>query len=166
MKKSILFVFTVLFMCGIQAQTLKIPTKADATKAQENVKTETDKTTGQANIGSLIGQLTNNISDNAFTDTFKKDKTGFINKLAGVKDAAGAASALKTLQGGLLPAAMGAGWGKVKDTWLKDVKAAGSLKSVAGLASTLESNIGANFLKSSWAQARPAWQAGLSALSK
>jgi hypothetical protein len=166
MKKSILFVLAFLFLCGINAQTIKVPTKADANKAQENVKTETDKATGQANIGSLIGQLTNNISDNALTDSFKKNKTGFVNNLAGVKDAAGAASALQTLQGGLLPAAMSAGWGKVKDTWLKDVKAANSLKSVAGLASTLESNIGGNFLKSSWVQARPAWQAGLDALSK
>lgn len=166
MKKSIIFIFTFLIAFGVQAQTIKVPTKADAAKAQESVKNESNKATAQANIGSLIGQLTNNISENAFTDAFKKNKTGFANKLADIKDAAGAAGALQSLQGGLLPAAMGSGWGKVKDKWLKDVKAASSLKSVAGLVSMLESNIGNSFLKKSWTQARPAWQAGLNALSK
>jgi hypothetical protein len=166
MKQSILFLFAVLFVCGIQAQTLKVPTKADAAKTQESIKTETNKATSQANIGSLIGQLTNNVSDNALTDTFKKDKAGFVNNLSKVNDAEGASKALQTLQGGLLPTAMDAGWAKVKDKWLKDAKTANSVKSVAGLASTLESNISVKNFKSSWAQARPTWQAGLNALSK
>jgi len=166
MKKSIIFLISVLFACGIQAQTIKVPTQADANKAQENLKTETTKATGQANIGSLIGQLTSNISDNALTDAFKKNKAGFINSLSSVSDAAGASTALQKLQGGLLPTAMGAGWSKVKDTWLKDTKAANSLKGVASAASTLESNISSKFFKSSWASAKPTWEAGLKALSK
>lgn len=166
MKKSIIFLFTVFLTYGIQGQTLKVPAKTDVNKAQENVKTGAGPAASQANIGSLIGQLTDNISDDALTDSFKKNKTGFVKNLANVKDAAGAASALQTLQGGLLPTAMDAGWGKVKDKWLKDTKAANSIKSVAGVTSTLESNIGDKFFKSNWTKARPAWQAGLSALSK
>ena len=166
MKKSFLFLVSIFVAYALQAQTLKVPTKADAGKAQENMKTVAGPAANQANIGSLIGQLTDNISDDALTDSFKKNKTGFVKNLANVNDAAGASSALQTLQGGLLPTAMDAGWGKVKDKWLKDTKAANSLKSVAGVTSTLESNIGDKFFKGSWAKARPAWQAGLSALSK
>jgi hypothetical protein len=166
MRKQIIFLLSVLFACGIQAQTLKIPTKIDAAKTQENLKTETNKATSQANIGSLIGQLTNNISDNALTDSFKKNKTGFISSLANVKDAAGASTALQTLQSGLLPTAMNAGWSKIKDKWLKDAKAANSLKSISGVVNTLESNIKGKNFKSGWAQVRSTWQAGLSALSK
>jgi uncharacterized protein YidB (DUF937 family) len=166
MKKSILFLLSIFVVSALQAQTLKVPTKADAGKAQENIKAAASPAASQANIGSLIGQLTDNISDDALTDSFKKNKTGFVKNLANVNDAAGAASALQTLQGGLLPTAMDAGWGKVKDKWLKDTKVASSIKSVAGVTSTLESNIGDKFFKGSWANARPAWQAGLSALSK
>ena len=166
MKTNLILIFAVLLVYGIQAQTIKVPAKTDVTKAQESVTTEANKANSQANIGSLIKQLTSNISDNAFTDVFKKNKAGFLSSLGSIKDVAGASSALQKLQGGLLPSAMDAGWSKVKDKWLKDVKAASSLKSVAGLVSTLESNISSSFLKKSWAQARPAWQAGLNALSK
>ena len=166
MKNLIMFFIAFLFVSGIQAQTLKVPAKTDATKAQESLKTETNNATGQANMGSLIGQLTNNISDNAFTDAFRNNKAGFINSLSSVKDIAGASSALQKLQGGLLPAAKDAGWSKVKDKWLKDTKAANSIKSVASSASLLESNISDKFFKGNWASVKPAWEAGLKTLSK
>jgi len=166
MKKTILFFFAILAASFVQAQTVKVPTKVNSDKAQETLKTEAGKTTDQAGIGSLIGQLTNNISDEAFTDSFKKNKSGFVSNLNNVKDAAGAANALQTLQGGLLPSAMDSGWGKVKDKWLKDTKTASSIKSVAGVTSTLESNINDKYFKGSWVKARPAWQAGLNTLAK
>lgn len=166
MKKTLIPFFVVLFACAIQAQTLKVPTKSDAAKAKENLKTETAPVSNQANIGNLLSQLTNNISDDAFTDSFKKNKTGFLSSLGNVGDAAGASKALQTLQGGLLPTAMDSGWGKVKDKWLKDTKAANSVKSVAGVTSTLESNIDDKYFKGNWAKVRPAWQAGLNTLSK
>jgi hypothetical protein len=61
---------------------------------------------------------------------------------------------------------MDAGWSKVKDKWLKDTKAANSIKSVATSASLLESSISDKFFKGSWASAKPAWEAGLKTLSK
>ena len=92
--------------------------------------------------------------------------TRFISKVNNVSDAAGASSALQSLQGGLLPSAMDAGWGKVKDKWIKDAKTAKTVKSVAGVAGTLESNISGKFFKGNWATARPAWEAALSTLAK
>ena len=61
---------------------------------------------------------------------------------------------------------MDAGWAKVKDKWIKDAKTANTLKSVAGVTSTLESNINSSSFKGNWATARPAWQTALSTLAK
>ena len=166
MRATMLLIVFVLFAFGMQAQDIKVPTSTDVKKTEQNVKTEAAKTTSQANIGSLIGQLTSNISDNAFNDKFKKNKSDFISKVDKVSDAAGASSAIQSLQGGLLPTAMDAGWGKVKDKWIKDAKTANTVKSVAGVAGTLESNISSKYFKGSWASARPAWEAALSALAK
>ncbi len=166
MKTRTLLVFFVLasFLC--HAQNIKLPTTTDVKKVEQNVKTEAAKTTDKANIGSLIGQLTSNISDKAFTDSFKKNKGDFISKANNIKDAAGASSALQSLQGGMLPTAMDAGWGAVKTKWVKDAKTANTVKSVASVAGTLESNINQSAFKGTWAQARPAWQAALGALAK
>ena len=166
MKKVIVILIAVFLVYGVQAQNIKLPATPDVKKVEQSAKTEAVKTTEQANIGSLIGQLTGNISDDALTGAFKKDKGDFINKTGSIKDAAGAASALQTLQGGLLPTAMNTGWGTVKDKWLKDAKTASSVKQVAGLTQTLESNVGSKFFKGSWAKARPAWQTALGTLSK
>ncbi len=166
MRTTVSLIFLVLFAFGMQAQNIKVPTTTDVKKAEQSVTTEATKAASQANIGSLIGQLTNGISDNAFTDSFKKNKTDFVSKVGNVSDAAGASSALQTLEGGLLPTAMDAGWGKVKDKWVKDAKTAKTVKSVAGIAGTLESNISPKYFKGNWATARPAWQAALSTLAK
>lgn len=166
MKTKLFLISFILAAFLSQAQDLKLPTSVDTKKAEQSVKAEAAKTTGQANIGSLIGQLTSNISDNAFTDSFKKNKGDFISKTNNISDAAGASSALQSLQGGLLPTAMDAGWGSVKGKWLKDAKTANTVKGVAGVAGTLESNISDSFFKGTWAKARPAWQAALGALAK
>ena len=154
-----------LFATIMQAQ-IAIPSSADVKKAEQAATTEVSKASSQVNIGSLIGQLTNGISDNSFTDSFKKNKSDFVSKTSKVSDAAGASSALQTLAGGLLPAALDAGWGSVKSKWFKDAKTANTVKSVAGIAGTLESHISPKNFKGDWAAARPAWQAALGALSK
>ena len=166
MRTSALLICLVFFAFTMNAQDLKLPTSNDVKKAEQNVKTETNKATSQANIGSLIGQLTNNISDKSLTDSFKKNKSAFVNKVNNIKDASGASSALQSLQSGILPSAMDAGWAKVKDKWIKDAKTANTLKSVAGVTSTLESNINSSSFKGNWATARPAWQTALSTLAK
>lgn len=166
MKKSILLLFTMVFVLGMNAQSLKVPSTTDTKKAQSSLNSQASSVADQASIGSLIGQLTDNISDDAFTDSFKKDKGDFIKKTNEVTDAAGASSALQSLQAGLLPMAMDAGWSKVKSSWLTDAKAANTVKSVAGVTSMLESNIGGKFFKGSWASARPAWQAALNSMAK
>ncbi len=166
MKTKLLIIASILLGFGVQAQNIQVPTSGDMKKLEQNVKSEAEKTTSQINIGSLIGQLTNNISSEAFTDSFKKNKSAFISKVNNVKDPSGASGALQTLQGGLLPSAMDAGWGSVKDKWVKDAKTASTVKSLAGLAGTLESNISDKYFKGDWAKARPAWQAALGALSK
>ena len=166
MKTTSLIIGFILLGFGVRAQNINIPTSGDLKKVEQNLKSETGKTISQANVGSLIGQLTNNISDNALTDSFKKSKGDFISKVNNVKDPSGASSALQTLQGGLLPSAMDAGWGSVKNKWVKDAKTASTVKSVAGLAGTLETNISDKYFKGNWAKARPAWQAALGALSK
>jgi uncharacterized protein YidB (DUF937 family) len=163
MKKVFIFVLVTMCCYGVQAQNIKLPS-TDTRKVEQAVKTETGA--NQASIGSIIGQLTSNISDEAFTDTFKKGKGDFISKTNGVKDAAGASSALQSLEAGLLPTAMDAGWGSVKNKWIKDAKTANTVKTVAGLAGTLESNLSDKYFKGTWATARPAWQTALSTLSK
>ena len=166
MKTKMLLIVFVASAFLAQAQNLKVPTTTDVKKVEQTTKTEVAKTTGQANIGSLIGQLTGNISDNSFTDSFKKNKGDFISKTNKISDPTGASSALQTLEGGLLPSAMDAGWGSVKSKWIKDAKTASTVQTVAGLAGTREKNINTSVFKGSWAQARPGWQAALGALSK
>jgi len=156
----------ILLVSGIQSQNIKLPGAADVKKAEQSVKSEASKVTNQANIGSAIGQLTGNISDGAFTESFKKNKSDFISKTNSVKDAAGASSALQSLQAGLLPTAMDAGWGSVKNKWVKDAKTATTVKQVASLTSLLESNVSDKYFKGDWAKARPAWQTALNTLSK
>ena len=163
MKKTAVLLFIILLGYGIQAQNLKLPS-TDAKKVEQAAKAEAGA--AQASIGNVIGQLTSNISDDAFTDSFKKNKSDFISKTNGVKDAAGASSALQSLEAGLLPTAMDAGWGSVKSKWIKDAKTASTVKTVAGLAGTLESNVSDKYFKGTWATARPAWQTALSTLSK
>lgn len=166
MKTKLLIIGFILLGFGIQAQNIKVPTSGDLKRAEQNVKSEAEKATSQVNIGSIIGQLTNNISSEAFIDSFNKNKGSFISKVNDIKDPSGASSALQTLQGGLLPSVMDAGWGSVKDKWVKDAKTANTVKTVAGLASILESNISDKYFKGDWVKARPAWQAALGALSK
>ena len=166
MKTKLFFICFILAAFLSQAQDLKLPTSTDDKKTEQSVKTETAKTTGQASIGSLIGQLTGNIEDKAFTDKFKKSKGDFISKTNNITDGAGASTALQSMQAGLLPSAMDAGWGKVKDKWVKDTKTANTVKGVAGVAGTLEKNINQSAFKGTWAQARPAWEAALGALAK
>jgi hypothetical protein len=166
MKTRIFFICFVLAAFLSQAQDLKVPTSIDTKKVEQSAKTEVAKTTSQASIGSLIGQLTGNISDNSFTDKFKKSKGDFISKTNNITDGAGASTALQSLQAGLLPTAMDAGWGKVKDKWVKDAKTANTVKGVAGVAGTLEKNLNQSAFKGTWAQARPAWEAALGALAK
>ena len=129
----LVLIFTI--SVGLQAQSLKTGTSTDLKKADQTVQTGAATVASQANIGSLIGQLTSNISDDAFTDAFKKDKSDFISKTSKISDAAGAASAIQSLQGGLLPSAMDAGWGAVKSKWLADSKSANTIQQVAGLTS-------------------------------
>jgi hypothetical protein len=166
MKTRLLLISFVMLAMLIQAQNIKLPTSTDVKKAEQGVKTEAAKTTDQASIGSLIGQLAGNISDASLTDSFKKNKSDFITKTNKVTDAAGASSAIQSLEAGLLPSAMDAGWGSVKNKWVKDAKTANTVKSVAGVAGTLEKNISSSSFKGTWAQARPAWQAALGALAK
>lgn len=166
MKTTKLIALLVLFSLGIQAQSLKTPTTTEVKKADQSVQTGAVTTANQASIGSLIGQMTNNISDDAFTDSFKKDKSDFIKKADNIQDPAGASSALQTLQDGLLPTALNAGWGAVKGKWLQDSKSAKTIQDVAGLTGTLESNINPKVFKGEWAKVRPGWQTALKTLSK
>ena len=166
MKRSIILVLAAILVCGIQAQNIKLPATPDVTKAEQNVKGEATKVASQAHIGNLIGQLTSNISDDALTSSFKKGKSDFSSKVNNVNDAAGASSALQKLQAGLLPSAMDKGWNSVKDKWVKDAKTASTVKTVAGLACTLESKVSPKYFKGTWAQSRPVWQTALSTLSK
>lgn len=158
--------FLCLIVAGFVAQAqIKIPTDKDIKNAEQSVNAEVSKASGTS-IGSLIGQLAGGISDNSLTESFKKGKSDFINQTNKVTDPAGAASALQSLEGGLLPTVMDAGWGTVKDKWIKDGKTANTVKTVAGLAGTLESHIKQSNFKGDWAKARPAWQAALGALAK
>ena len=166
MKRLIAIFVTLAVACSLQAQNIKLPASTDVKKAEQSAKAQTGTVTGQANVGSLIGQLSGNISDDALTGALKKDKSEFISKANNAKDPAGASSALQSLEAGLLPAAMDAGWGTVKDKWIKDAKTANTVKSVASLTGTLESHISQKSFKGDWAKARPAWQTALNSLAK
>jgi hypothetical protein len=147
----------------IKAQELTVPKSKDLQKAKSET---TKQVTSQANLGGLVGQLTENLSDKAFTDEFKKKKDDFTKSAGNTKDAAGLSSSLQTLQGGLLPTAMDAGWGAVKGKWIKDAKTANTIKTVAGLTQTLESHISPSAFKGDWVKTRPAWESALGSLAK
>jgi hypothetical protein len=145
------------------SQNLKVPKTDDLKKSGETVQ---KTTTAPANMGNLLGELTNNISDNAFTEDFKKQKSGFTDKVNKTTDASGLGGSLAMLGGGLKTGAMDAGWGAVKDKFVKDAKSATTIKTVAGLAGQLESHISPSSFKGTWGQARPVWQSALNTLSK
>ena len=164
MKTKLMLTVVVIATCLTgYSQNLKVPKTDDLKKSGEAIQ---KTTTAPANMGSLVSELTNNISDNALTDSFKKDKPGFTEKVSKTTDAAGLGNSLATLGNGLKTSAMDAGWGAVKAKFVKDARAATSIKTVAGLAGQLESHISPASFKGSWAQARPVWESALGTLSK
>jgi hypothetical protein len=164
MKKKLFFIIAIFATCLVgYTQNLKVPKTDDLKKSGEAVQ---KTATAPANMGNLVGELTNNISDKAFTEDFKKQMAGFTEKVTKTSDAAGLGSSLATLGGGLKASAMDAGWGAVKNKFVKDAKSATTLKTVAGLATQLESHISPGSFKGTWTQARPVWQNALSTLSK
>ncbi len=166
MKISTLISCFVLLALITQAQDIKVPTSSDIQASQQAMGAAVESTTTPVNIGGLLGQLAGNLSDDAFTESFKEKKSDFISEAGNIVNPEGASSALLSLQGGLVPSAMNAGWDAVKDSWIKDANTANTVKSVASLAGTLESQISDKYFSGTWATARPAWQAALSALSK
>ena len=164
MKTRFLLMVALIAACLTgYAQDMKLPMSDDVKKAGQTVQ---KKATSTASMGNLVGELTNNISDKALTDTFKKQKAGFTEKVSKTSDASGLGSSLATLGGGLKTSAMDAGWGAVKDKFVKDAKSATTLKTVAGLTGQLESHISTGSFKGSWAKARPVWQSALSTIAK
>lgn len=147
----------------VSAQDIKLPSSKDVQKTTNDA---SKQVTSQADLGGLVGQLTNNLSDKAFTDEFKKKKDSFSKSVSNTKDAAGLSSSLQTLEKGLAPSTMDAGWGAVKGKWVKDAKTANTVKSVAGLTQTLESHISPSVFKGDWAKAKPVWESALGALAK
>ena len=163
--KTKVILMAALLVVGLAgfSQNLGLPKTGDLKKAGESVQ----KTAAPAaNAGSLVSQLTSNISDKSLTDSFNKQKPAFTDKAGKTADPAGLGNSLAALGGGLKPEAMDAGWGAVKDKFIKDAKSATTIKTVAGLAGQLESHIKPTSFKGTWAQARPAWQTALSTLSK
>jgi hypothetical protein len=158
-----LTIVLVLAMAYVNAQDIKVPTTKDIQKTENDA---TKQVTSKANLGGLVGQLTSNLSDKAFTSDFLKKKDSFTKSTAGTTDAAGLSSSLQTLQGGLAPTAMDKGWSTVKGKWLKDAKTANSIKSVAGLTQTLESHITPSVFKGEWTKTKPVWESALGTLSK
>ena len=164
MKTGISFIIAFFLVAGLAtAQDLKLPSSKDVQKTTNEV---AKQTTPQANLGSLIGQLTNNLLDKSFTSEFKAKKESFTKSLSSTSDASGLSKALQTLQGGLAHTAMDATWSSVKTKWIKDAKTANAIQSVASLTKILESHINQSAFKGSWAQARPVWQSALATLAK
>ncbi|MGA3013934.1 MAG: hypothetical protein ABSD71_07850 [Bacteroidales bacterium] len=161
--KITLLIALVLVVGCINAQDIKVPSSKDVNKATA---TATKQVTSKADLGTLVSQLTNNLSDKAFTSDFLKKKESFTKTTSGTTDAAGLSSSLQTLQGGLVPNALDKGWGMAKTKWLKDAKSANDLKSVAGLTQTLESHISPAVFKSDWQKTKPVWESALNTLAK
>jgi len=163
--KTRFYLIMALFLAVayVSAQEIKVPSSKDVQKTTNEA---TKQVTSQADLGGLVGQLTNNLSDKAFTNEFKKKKDSFSKSVSNTKDASGLSSSLQTLEKGLAPAAMDAGWGAVKGKWIKDAKTSNTVKSVAGLTQTLESHISPSVFKGDWAKTRPVWESALGALVK
>jgi len=116
-----LLVSLVLVVSPCQRPGSQSSYSKDVQKTTDNA---TKQVTSQANLGSLVGQLTNNLSDKAFTGEFKKKKDSFTKSVSGYHRCCRISKSLQTLEGGLAPAAMDAGWGAVKGKWIKDAKSA------------------------------------------
>ncbi len=164
MKRALLFLTLFIGTCLVSySQNLTLPKTPDLKKTGETVRKTAVPT---ANMGNLVGELTNNLSDNTLTDEFKKQKPGFTNETVKTTDPAGLGNSLATLSNGIKPGSMDAGWNAVKGKFFKDAKSAGSIKTVAGLAGQLESHIKPDSFKGTWGKARPVWQNALKTLSK
>jgi hypothetical protein len=161
-KLSLLIALFLAVAC-VNAQEIKMATSKDLNKATT---TATKQVTTKADLGTLVSQLTNNLSDMAFTTDFLKKKDSFTKTASGTTDAAGLSSSLQTLQGGLAPIALDKGWGMAKTKWLKDAKTANDVKSLAGLTQTLESHISPTVFKGTWQKTKPVWESALNTLAK
>lgn len=107
------------------------------------------------NAGSLLSQFTNAIKPTSFTDAWSSAKSGFLNKLSGVKDAAGLGSGIATLAGFIKPTMFKSGF-NVQNL----ITTAGTVKKLsdaAGLLKNLEGGLKPAALISSWASKRTGW---------
>ncbi len=151
MKKIIcLSLVTALFVTA-QAQVPDLnKAKADATAA----------TTSSA--GKLLSQFGSAINTSALTTAFAGQKTGWLSKASKVTDAAGMASSVASLAGGIKPSMFKSGFNV--QSLISAASTAKTMASASGLLKNLSGGLKPEALSSSFTSQKPAWESALSLL--
>lgn len=120
-----------------------------------------------ANIGKLITTFTNSLSSGAFTDAWNNGgKKEFNQKVKNNENMPVVRDQLSNLVTNYMTeAAFTSGWKMAKDKWLKDNKAANTVKTVAGSLLNLQQYINPSMFTTKWAKVQPVWESGLKALA-
>lgn len=153
-NKIILLIAFVLAVMIADAQDVSVPSSVQPGQAS------------QKGLGALIGQLTDNLSDKAFTSDFLAKKGDFTSSVTNTSDAPGLSNSLQTLEKGLDPSAMDKGWSAIRSRWITDAQSASRIETVAALAQKLESNIDPSYFKGDWAEVKQVWESALGAVAR
>lgn len=139
MKKVILLTAVLFFVAGFASIEAQLPS-----------------------VSGLLKQFTNAIKPASFLDSWKTEKTGFMNDAGKVSSAAGLAKTVSSLAGFIKPAMFKDGFN------LKGLQeAAGTAKTMSeatGLLTNLEGGLKPEAMNDSWAGKRSGWLSALSLL--
>lgn len=163
MKTAIMMIALIFAFAGLSAQDVTVPSQPDMNKAAGDASRQVG---AGGSVGSLMGQLSDNLKDEALTDEFKESKGQFASSAENTTDPGMLGTLLQKLQGGIASSAMDKGWDTVKEKWLTDTKTAGSVEKVAGLLQKLETHISPSAFKDSWSSVKPMWDNALGAIAK
>ncbi|MGE5423746.1 MAG: hypothetical protein ACM3N9_00195 [Syntrophothermus sp.] len=161
--KNTVNILLIMLLAGpcITAQEVKVVAVNDITSHNTGVPAPVPP---GLQLGQLMGQMAENLKDEAFTGFFRGVKKDFTVAVTTTSDPGGLASALQKLEDGLTPLAMDPGWGAVKFKWREDAATARSIETIADLLRKLQLHITPSFFKNEWQTVKPGWQASFKGL--
>ena len=175
------FLSTLALSLSVFALSAQMGMPTNVTNAEQNVQKTTTQTqttatqtvnnaatTAKSGIGTLVSQFAGQVNPSALTDEFNKGKAAFQSsaKSTSSTDVKANSSLLQKLEGGLKSSSFTAGWAKIKDKWLGNVKTAATTKQLAGYLKTLTENVDPKFLGANWEKIKPTFNAALDKIAQ
>jgi len=151
MKKIICLFFVLPLFIAVNAQIPDLnKAKADATAATSS------------SAGKLLTQFGSALNTTSLLSSFAGQKTGWLAKASKVTDAAGMASSVATLAGGIKPSMFKSGFNV--NSIISAASTVKTMASAGGLLKSLSGGLKPEALSSSFATQKPAWESALSLL--